>query len=274
MTPLNPIANPVRARLLAGEAALGIGVRAVLGVEIAHAMRTAGYDWLFIDLEHGAMSLQTACQIAIAALDAGIAPLVRVPHGELAMATRALDNGALGVVVPHVDTSEEARAIVQALKFPPLGRRSIGGSAAQLGFRMAELPRSTAALNDALLTVVMIETATAVANARAIAAVPGIDVLLIGTNDLCADLAIPGQFGDPRIVGAYRDVAAACAEHGKWLGTAGVPNDELLVQYARMGARFVLAGTDLNLLMAAAGQRSAALRTALATNDPGGRDVD
>lgn len=259
------IANPVRARLLAGEPALGIGVRAVLGVEIARAMRTAGYDWLFIDLEHGAMSLQTACQIAIAALDAGIAPLVRVPHGELAMATRALDNGALGVVVPHVDSAGEARAIARALKFPPLGGRSIGGSAAQLGFRMAELPRSTAALNEALLTVVMIETATALANLHEIAAVPGIDVLLIGTNDLCADLGIHGQFGHPRIVQAYRDLAAACAKHGKWAGTAGVPQDELLAQYARMGARFVLAGTDFNLLMAAAGQRSAALRAALSS---------
>jgi 4-hydroxy-2-oxoheptanedioate aldolase len=211
------------------------------------------------------MSLQTASQIAIAALDAGIAPLVRVPHGGLAMATRALDNGALGIVMPHVDSAEEARGIVQALKFPPLGRRSIGGSAAQLGFRMAELPRSTAALNEALLTVVMIETETALGNLHEIAAVPGIDVLLIGTNDLCADLGIHGQFGHPRIVQAYRDLAAACAKNGNWAGTAGVPQDELLAQYARMGARFVLAGTDFNLLMAAAGQRSAALRAAFST---------
>ena len=259
------VANPVRARLLAGEPALGIGARAVLGVEIARAMRTAGYDWLFIDLEHGAMSLQTASQIAFAALDAGIAPLVRVPHGELAMATRALDNGALGIVMPHVDSAEEARAIAKALKFPPLGGRSIGGSAAQLGFRMAELPRSTAALNEALLTVVMIETATALANLHEIAAVPGIDVLLIGTNDLCADLGIQGQFGHARIVQAYRDLAVACAKHGKWAGTAGVPQDELLAQYARRGARFILAGTDFNLLMAAASQRSAALRAALSS---------
>jgi 4-hydroxy-2-oxoheptanedioate aldolase len=262
---LTSIVNPVRDRLLAGEPAIGIGVRAVLGVEIARAMRTAGYDWLFIDLEHGAMSLQTACQIATAALDAGIAPLVRIPQGEMAMATRALDNGALGVVMPHVDTADEARAIVKALKFPPLGSRSIGGSAAQLGFRMGELPRSTAALNEALLTVVMIETATALGNVREIAAVPGIDVLLIGTNDLCADLAINAQFGHPRIVQAYRELASACTEHGKWAGTAGVPSEELLVQYAGMGARFMLAGTDLNFLMAAAAQRSAGLRAALAT---------
>jgi 4-hydroxy-2-oxoheptanedioate aldolase len=257
------IVNPVRARLAAGQPALGVGVRAVTGVEIARGMRTAGYDWLFIDLEHGAMSLQTAAQISIAALDAAIAPLVRVPHGELSMATRALDNGALGIVVPHVDTAEEARAIARALKYPPLGSRSIGGSAAQLGFRMSELPRSTAALNEALLTVVMIETPVALANLREIAAVPGIDVLLIGTNDLCAELGLHGQFGHPRIEAAYSDLIAACAEAGKIAGTAGVQDDALLLRYAGMGARFVLAGTDFNFLMAAAGRRSAALREGL-----------
>jgi 2-keto-3-deoxy-L-rhamnonate aldolase RhmA len=130
---------------------------------------------------------------------------------------------------------------------------------------MAELPRSTAALNEALLTVVMIETETALGNLHEIAAVPGIDVLLIGTNDLCADLGIQGQFGHARIVQAYRDLAAACAKHGKWAGAAGVPQDELLAQYARMGARFIMTGTDFNLLMAAAGQRSAALRAALSS---------
>jgi 2-keto-3-deoxy-L-rhamnonate aldolase RhmA len=262
---MNDIDHPVRTRLGSGEAAIGIGVRALLGVEVARAMRTAGYDWLFLDLEHGAMSLQTASQIAVAALDAGIAPLVRVPRGDLSLAARALDNGALGVVMPHVDSAEEARAIVQALKFPPAGRRSIGGNAPQLGFRTAELARSTGTLNDALLTVVMIESAQALANAGSIAAVPGIDVLLLGANDLGADLGVHGDAADPRIADAVRVVATACAAHRKWAGIAGVADDDLLVRYARQGARFVLAGMDFNILMAAATRRSAALRSALAS---------
>src|SRR3954471_3742617 len=128
------ISNPARRRLEAGDVALGIGGRLARTVDIAKAMQVAGFDWLFIDLEHGSLSLDTAMQIAVAALDAGIAPLVRVPKGEFSLATRALDNGALGIVVPHVDTADEAREVVRQLKYAPLGHRSIGGTGPQLGF--------------------------------------------------------------------------------------------------------------------------------------------
>src|SRR5690349_22632965 len=103
------IVNRARERLERGEVSLGFGVRIAASVEIAKAMKTAGFDWLFIDLEHSALSIETASQLAIAGLDAGIAPIVRIPNGEFALATRLLDNGALGIVVPHVETAEEAR---------------------------------------------------------------------------------------------------------------------------------------------------------------------
>src|SRR5512133_1982555 len=118
------IVNPAKQRLLQGELALGMGVRGVRGVEVARIMKSAGYDFLFIDLEHGATSVETAFQISVAALDAGIAPLIRVPHGELALGTRCLDGGGLGIVIPHVDTAEEARAMVNAFRFQPVGHRS------------------------------------------------------------------------------------------------------------------------------------------------------
>ena len=84
-------------------------------------MKAAGFDWLFIDLEHGSMSIETACEIAIAAQDSGIAPIVRVPYGELTMATRVLDGGALGIVVPHVDTAEEAKEIADKASAESIG---------------------------------------------------------------------------------------------------------------------------------------------------------
>ena len=95
--------NAAKARLKKNELALGIGVRLVRNVDIIKVMKAAGFDWLFLDLEHGSLSIETACEISVAAQDSGIAPIVRVPHGELAMATRVLDGGALGVVIPHVD---------------------------------------------------------------------------------------------------------------------------------------------------------------------------
>src|SRR3954467_10484025 len=101
--------NAAKARLKRNQLAVGIGVRLVRNVDIIKVMKAAGFDWLFLDLEHGVMGIENAAEICVAAQDSGIAPIVRVPYGELAMATRLLDGGALGIVIPHVDTAEEAR---------------------------------------------------------------------------------------------------------------------------------------------------------------------
>jgi 4-hydroxy-2-oxoheptanedioate aldolase len=149
-------------------------------------------------------SLEACAQISTAALDAGIAPIARVTNGEYAIATRALDNGALGIVMPHVDAAAEAKKVVNRLKYPPVGHCSTGGIGPQYGLRSASSREAAAALNAANLTVVMLETPTAIANAEEIAAVPGIDVLLISTNDLCAEMGIHGDFGNERVGEAYR----------------------------------------------------------------------
>ncbi len=117
-------------------------------MEVAGAAKAAGYDWLFLDCEHGTLGLDAAAQIAIAALDAGIAPIARVPNGEYAIATRLLDNGVLGIVVPHVDTADEAREVVRRLKFPPVGHRSIGGIGPHHGLRALKLGDAAAAMNE------------------------------------------------------------------------------------------------------------------------------
>src|SRR5262249_25131274 len=119
------IRNIAREKLEQGDLSLGCRVRLTRSVEIAIAIKSAGCDWLFRDLEPGSMAMDAAAQIATAALDAGIAPLARVPNGEYAIATRLLDNGVLGIVVPHVDTADEAREVVQKLKYPPVGHRSM-----------------------------------------------------------------------------------------------------------------------------------------------------
>jgi 4-hydroxy-2-oxoheptanedioate aldolase len=114
--------------------------------------------WLYLDMEHGVMSLEACAQISTAALDADIAPIARVPNGEYAIATRALDNGALGIVMPHVDSAAEAREVVNRLKYPPVGHRSMGGIGPHYGLRSASSGEAAAALNAANLTIVMLET--------------------------------------------------------------------------------------------------------------------
>ena len=257
---MTEVRNSARARLDSGVLALGVGLRQARTMDIAPAMRACGFDWLFIDLEHGSMDLDMAAQISVAALGAGVAPIVRVPNGAYSMATRALDNGALGIVIPHVETAAEAREVVAELKYPPAGHRSIAGALPQFGFAPPDLATAVTEINRATLVVVMIETAAAVAKADAIAAVPGVDVLLIGTNDLAADFGVTGNYEDDRIVAAYRTVIAACHAHGKWPGMGGIYGAALLERYVGLGMRFILAGNDLGFLMAAARERAGLLR--------------
>lgn len=254
------VPNPARERMKKNQAALGPGLRHVRHPEIAGAMKTAGFDFLFIDLEHSAMSLDTCSQISAAAIQAGIAPLVRVPEGDHNLATRALDTGALGVIMPHIETAAEARAIVQRQKYPPMGTRSTSGPLPQLSYTALPLREAMDAANESLLVIVMVETETAVANADEIAAVPGVDVLMIGSSDLTASMGIPGQFEHERVLKAYDTVIAACTKHGKWPGMGGVGTEDAMARYIKRGVRFVLCGNDLILMMAAATSRAKALR--------------
>jgi 4-hydroxy-2-oxoheptanedioate aldolase len=257
------VRNAARERLDAGELALGVILRQARTVDIAPIMQSCGYDWLFLDLEHNSMDLDTAVQIAVAALGAGIAPVARVPAGQLWLATRFLDGGGLGVVVPHVDTAAEAQRIAQALRYPPMGHRSVAGGLPHLGYAKAGLAETCAAINAATLVVVMLETPTAIANAEAIAAVPGIDSLLIGTNDLAMELGVPGGFADERIVAAYQSVCDACRAHGKFAGVGGIADEALLRRYIGMGVRVVLPGSDLSFMAAAATRTAATMRACL-----------
>ena len=254
------VRNIAREKLEKDQLSLGVGVRITRSVEIAPAMAAAGFDWLFLDMEHGTMSLDACAQIATAALDAGITPIARVPNGEYSIATRALDNGVMGIVMPHVDTAAEAREVVEKLKYPPVGHRSMGGTGPHYGLRNLSSGDAAKALNAANLTVVMLETPTAIANAEEIAAVPGVDVLLIGTNDLCAEMGIHGDFGNDRVVDAYGKMIAACKKHNKFPGMAGIYNETLMPRYIGMGARFILSGQDANFLLAGAQARTGFLR--------------
>jgi 4-hydroxy-2-oxoheptanedioate aldolase len=255
--------NSARARLEAGELALGVGLRQSRTVDIAAIMKACGYDWLFLDLEHNSMDLDTAVQISVAALGAGIAPIARVPAGQHWLATRILDGGGLGIVMPHVDTAEEAREIADRLRYPPHGHRSIAGGLPHFGYAPVGTAAATEAIDAATLVVVMLETPKAIENAAAIAAVPGIDSLLIGTSDLSIELGIPGQFEDARIVAAYRTVVEACRAHRKFSGIGGVYDETLLRRYIGMGVRLVLGGGDLGFMMSAATARAAMLRDCL-----------
>jgi len=253
--------NRTKARLRAGGLALGMGLRQARTVDIATIAGTCGFDWLFIDTEHNSMSIDTACQISMAAIATGVTPVVRVPGHQHYHCARALDNGALGVVVPHVDTAEEAQAIADACRYPPLGRRSIAGNMPGLAFESVPVGDATRRMNEETLVVVMLESPRAIDNADSIASIEGIDALLVGTNDLCAEMGMHGDFGNPRVRQAYEKVIAACARHGKFPGMGGVYDPTLMDRYIRAGMRLILCGNDLAFLMAGARERTSILRS-------------
>ncbi len=254
------IPNKARERLAAGQLALGMALRQARTVEIGRVLAACGFDFAFVDMEHNTMSIDTAAQIAVACHDAGVTPLVRVPGYEHHLATRLLDAGAMGIVFPHVDTPEHAKQLVSNCKYPPMGHRSLGGPVAQLGFRPYPRAEATALVNTETLLVMMLETPKAIDNAEALAAVPGVDVLLIGTNDLTLEIGIPGQYDDPRVVHAYETVIAACKRHGKYPGMGGIYDHPTMEKYIKMGARFVLSGSDLSFIMTGGQARADFLR--------------
>jgi 2-keto-3-deoxy-L-rhamnonate aldolase RhmA len=259
------IENHALAKMHAGRLAVGFGVHHLRSMATPMLAEAAGYDWLFIDTEHGAHTVQEATQLCIAALPTAVTPIVRVCKGALHEATRALDNGAMGLVIPHIDTASEAEEVVAAVKFPPLGHRSLGGPPAQAGYRAKPPGEMMAAMNAALLTCVMIETPTAVANISEIAAVPGVDALMIGTSDLTAEMGIPGQLGHEKVAEAYRILTHECARHRKLAGMGGVYDEVHAKAYIGMGVRFVLGGSDHALLMAAGTARAKFLHGLLPT---------
>jgi 2-keto-3-deoxy-L-rhamnonate aldolase RhmA len=257
---MSTVPNHALRQLRAGKLAIGLGLRQARTVDIAQIAKTSGFDWLFIDCEHNSMGTDTAAQIAAASLTVGITPVVRVAGKEHWLASRMLDNGAQGIVVPHVETGLEARRIADHCRFPPIGHRSMGGGLQQLGFAPMPVGEAARIVNEETLVVVMLESPKGIENCEQIAATPGIDALLIGTNDLCFEMGIPGQFDDPRVTEAYEKTIAACRKHGKFAGMGGMYTAKLLERHINMGVQLILSGSDFSLLMQAATERARMVR--------------
>ena len=242
--------NVTKKRMAEGKMGLGFGVHHLRTPAVPMIAKATGHDWIFIDNEHGSFSTHEVAQLCIASLPNGVTPIVRVCANAIDEATRALDNGALGIVMPHVDTAAEAKKIAAAFRYPPQGTRSWGGPPAVFGYQAPSNAEAQAAMNAEILTVVMLESPLAISNADEIAAVDGVDVLFIGTSDLTAELGISGQMGHPKVVEAYKKVGEACAKHGKVLGMGGVYDEENARRYVQMGSKFILSGNDHSYMMA------------------------
>jgi len=252
-SPRELLRNTVKDKLARDQVVTSMIVRLVRTVEIAQIARSAGFDSFYVDMEHNSFSFDTTGQLCMAGLAAGISPFVRVPSIAPHYISRALDGGALGVIAPHVHSARDAEHVVRAAKFAPLGDRSVAGGLPHLQYRTFSAAETVEALNEATMVVIMIESADALADVNDIAAIEGVDLLLIGTNDLCSSLGIPGQLDHDKVRDAYAKAMEACRKHGKHLGVGGLSaHPRLAADFVKMGARYVSTGTDLSFLIGAA----------------------
>jgi 2-keto-3-deoxy-L-rhamnonate aldolase RhmA len=255
--------NPLRVKMRGGAAVLGLSVRVARVPDIARIARGTGHDFLFIDAQHSVFNPETLAMLCQAAEAVGVVPLVRVRSVEDPDVALLLDNGAGGIVFPDVNNAAEAQRAVDRCLFPPKGRRSVAGGYPQLDYRPTPIGTVTAALNAATLVVCMVETAEGLDNLEAIAAVPGVDVIHVGANDLLASLGKAGQFDDPIVVEAMDRAIAAMTAQGGFAGCGG--NRDVARQAAaiKRGVRFVTTQTDVAFLSAAARQWTGGLRSHL-----------
>jgi 2-keto-3-deoxy-L-rhamnonate aldolase RhmA len=253
------LANPVKRKLATGELVLMMSLRQLRTPDAAMIVRECGFDGFYVDCEHGTFSRAETSALCAAALMLGLMPAVRVASPHAADIAAALDGGALGVIVPHVADAAEAQAAVRAAKYPPAGERSVAALGPATRYRSLPLAEIARLQNELTMVIAMLETAEGVDNAEAIAAVPGIDALMVGPADLSTELGIPGELKHPRIQEAWFAAAAAARKQGKhFVAGAGGPDAAEMVE---RGARILMGGNDVAYLMTAAREAAAKMRT-------------
>ena len=249
--------NPFRARILNGQITPLMSIKFVTGNEIPMMCKMAGIHAIFIDMEHSALDLHTVGQLILACNYAGVSPVVRSPSKAHWHISRILDAGAAAVVIPHVETIQEVKDIVKYAKFAPLGTRGCTNNQAVMNFQHVPTLTQNAILNEQTMVIPMIETPSAVEIADEILAVDGVDGVLVGSNDLCTDLGIPGKYDTELYQDAVTRVIHAANKAGKPVGIGGVGSRlDILEKWFNMGATWSLSGQDASMLQAGLKQMS------------------
>ena len=242
--------NSIKQRMKQGEPVFGIMIREARNVTIADLLELAGFDYFVVDMEHSFYDMATIADILQYARKTGISSVVRIPRLDYAYIAKALDMGAEGIWVPHVDTPEQARDIVRFGKYPPEGAR--GASVPIFRTRERQEFKQSAdyyqAVNDQTLLIAQMESREAIANVEAITAIEGIDVAMMGSQDLSLDMALPGQLTHPAVKGAVQRVVDACRKNGKASGNHVASIDELRY-WKGQGMQMITYGHETTLII-------------------------
>lgn len=250
--------NQLKKTLRAGDVALGTLMWEIRGRGVLHTLAVAGMDFVMICTEHSAYNLETVVELVHQAHAAGLSPVVRIPDLAYEHVTRLLDTGCQSLIVPHVKTGDEVRRFIEMAKYHPDGKRGVAiYLGANTDYEEVDAVQAMAHANANTLLGVLIETKEAVDNLDDIL-IPGIDLALVGTQDLAHSMGFPGEFDRPELREALGRVRTLCKERG--IATAGaLTKPEQMRAVIDSGARYILYGTDLVLLRQAALEAAEAL---------------
>lgn len=240
----------LRQRITSGAPVKGAMIFEMYAPGMATILKVAGCEFAIYDMEHSAVSFETIKMQCAVARGAGLPVITRVPSGDHTFLSRALDCGSTGVMVPMVESAEQARAIVEATRYPPAGRRGAAFGFAHDGYALGASTDKVAAANANTVVVVQIETERGIDAVEQIAAVDGVDVLFIGQNDLTNFLGVPGDFAHSKMKAAMARMIAAAQASNKCLG-AMVTSAAMAAEYRALGFNMIAAGTDQGLLIGA-----------------------
>ena len=256
-------ANSTRERLAKGETVYGCGLQVYRAPEIVRCFAAAGFDYVFIDQEHGSFNLETVHDMITASKTCGITPIVRVGELQYTLCARLLDQGAQGIILPRVDDPRELEEALSWFRFPPMGKRGFGINPTMVEYEARTMPEIIAHQNRETLAVVQIETVRAVECCDELLSLPGLDVIMIGPADLSIALGMPGQFENPKFIETIEKVIAACERHGV---APGIQTRSIAMakSWADRGMRFVGVAAEHVFLLEKCREALATLRPAKA----------
>ena len=251
--------NMVKRRLRQGDTVIGTMMFEFNTTGVARAAAFAGAEFAVYDMEHTGWSVETIRMLVATTRCTDMVPIVRVPQTEYHFIARVLDMGALGVMVPMVESQDQARTIVSSAKYPPMGRRGAAFGVAHDDYTGVDIPETVRSANEESLLIAQIETARGLECVEMIASVSEIDVLWIGLYDLANSLGLPGQFQHPDILAATDRVLKACRDFGKTPAVLATSIADGQTQLAK-GFRLIAYGADVSLYQLALREGIATLR--------------
>ena len=240
--------NQTRERLARGETVFGCGLQVYRSAEIPRAFAAAGFDYVFIDMEHGAYDLETVQDMIAACNTAGITPIVRVGELLYSLVARLLDAGAQGIILPRVEDPKLLAEAMSWMRFPPVGKRGYGVNPTMVSYEGHTFAEIIEHQNRNTVSVVQFETRVAMERADELLSVPGVDIAMVGPADLSISLGVPGDFDNPLMISTIGALIEKCNRHGVVPGIQ-TRSVAMAKAWAERGMRFVGAGAEHGLLL-------------------------